>query len=344
MAKKKKSSSNTQEVQNAAKTLFANIRFMSPDAPLKSIVLTSSVPNEGKTTTSVELARAIATSGKRTLLVEGDMRRRSLANILGVRATAGVYSVLTNQASLDAAIVPTKINGLFFLDVEPNIPNPADILSSKSYAALVKRMEQSFDYIIFDTPPVGTFVDAAVLSALVDGTVLVVKPGAAKRDEVLRAFDQLKTAGANVIGTCATFVEGTGSEYYYAYYTEGGKRVKKGDRIDGPAMPAPMGARSAAPAGYAAQPAGAAGVAAGGAQPAGAAEPGLGAAAGRSNTPRVSREDLRKVGSDLNAMGGHSAASAGSASAHASATSANAAANAHAAGHAASNYAAGGRH
>lgn len=295
MAKKKKSSSNTQEVQNAAKTLFANIRFMSPDAPIKSIVLTSTVPNEGKTTTSVELAKAIATSGKRTLLVEADMRRRSVANMIGCRASSGVYSVLTNQVPLEQAIVATKTNDLYFLDVEPNIPNPADILSSKSYAALVRNMEQRFDYVIFDTPPVGTFVDAAVLSALVDGTVLVVKPGGAKREEVLRAYDQLKTAGANVIGTCATFVEGTGSEYYYAYYTEGGKRVKKGDRIDGPAMPSPMGARAANPtAAQAAQP-----------QAARPAAAPAAAQASRSNTPRVSREELRKTGEDLRNMGSH---------------------------------------
>ena len=84
MAKKKKQASNMLEVQNAAKTLFANIRFMSPDNPIRSIVMTSSVPNEGKSTCSVELARAIATSGKTVLLVEADMRRRTLASLLNV--------------------------------------------------------------------------------------------------------------------------------------------------------------------------------------------------------------------------------------------------------------------
>ena len=107
MAKKRKASSNMQEVQNAAKTLFANIRFMSPDCPLRTIVMTSSVPDEGKSTTSIELAKAIATSGKKTLLVEADMRRRSLANALGVRAQAGVYSVLTDAATIEQAVVPT---------------------------------------------------------------------------------------------------------------------------------------------------------------------------------------------------------------------------------------------
>ena len=227
MARKKKSSSNALEVQNAARTLFANIGFMSPDYPLRCIVITSSVPSEGKTVTSIELARAIASSGKNVLLVEADMRRRSLANYLGVRSQTGIYSVLTNQVSIEQAVVHTKVNNLFLLDAEPNIPNPVDIVSSKSYKHLVHDLAELYDYVIFDTPPVGTFVEAAVLSDLADGTVLVVRPGKTKRAELQNAYDQLKTANAHVIGTCATFCEESGSSYYYAYYTNDGKRVEK---------------------------------------------------------------------------------------------------------------------
>lgn len=270
MGKKKKASSNTLEVQNAAKTLFANIRFMSPDAPLKSIALTSSVPNEGKSTTAVELAKAIATSGKRTLLVEADMRRRSLANMLGVRGQAGVYAVITKAATIDQAVAPTKVRDLFLLDSEPNIPNPADILSSKGYARLVAALEDKFDYVVFDTPPVGTFVDAAILSTLVDGVVMVVKPGSTRRDELLGAYEQLRKADANVIGACATFCEGTGSEYYYAYYTQSGKRVKPDKHAEMAPMPAaqPQSQPQFAPV-----------------RPAGQAAPGT----VRSNTPHVNR-------------------------------------------------------
>lgn len=228
MARKKKSASNALEVQNAAKTLFANIRFMSPDRPIRSIVITSSVPNEGKSTCSVELARAIATSGKTVLLVEADMRRRALADALGVRPPAGVYAVLTEAVSLSRAVAATPTPNLYFLDVEPNIPNPADIVSSKRYAKLVSLLGESYDYVVFDTPPVGTFVDAAILSTLVDGTVMVVKPNSTKRAELLDACDQLKKADANILGICATFCEGTGSEYYYAYYANNGERVKRG--------------------------------------------------------------------------------------------------------------------
>lgn len=124
MAKKRKASSNMQEVQNAAKTLFANIRFMSPDCPLRTIVMTSSVPNEGKSITSIELAKAIATSGKKTLLVEADMRRRSLANALGVRAQAGVYSVLTDAVTIEQAVVPTKVARFVFAGLRTEHPEP----------------------------------------------------------------------------------------------------------------------------------------------------------------------------------------------------------------------------
>lgn len=228
MAKKKKSASNALEVQNATKTLFANIRFMSPDNPIRTIVITSSVPNEGKSTCSVELARAIATSGKTVLLVEADMRRRTLADALNVRPPAGVYSVLTDAAPLSQAVVATSTPNMYFLDVEPNIPNPADIISSKRYAKLVTLLEENYDYVVFDTPPVGTFIDAAILSTLVDGTVMVVKPNSTKRTELLDACEQLKKADANILGICATFCEGTGSEYYYAYYTQDGSRLKDG--------------------------------------------------------------------------------------------------------------------
>lgn len=229
MAKKKKQSSNTLEVQNAAKTLFANIRFMSVDEPIKSIVITSAVPNEGKSTVAVNLAQAIATSGKRVLLVETDMRRRSLATMLSTRVSAGLYAVLTDSAPLNVAVASTTTPNLYFLDTEPNIPNPADMIASKRFKRLVRLLEESYDYVIFDTPPVGTFVDAAVLSTLVHATVLVVRPNLVKRAALNEAYEQLQKADANIVGICATDVEGTGSEYYYAYYTAEGKRAKPSD-------------------------------------------------------------------------------------------------------------------
>ena len=220
MAKK-----NMLEVQNAAKTMLANIRFASIDAPLQSIVITSAIPNEGKTTTTIELAKAIATAGNSVLLVEADMRHRSAASMMGVHSTNGAYAVMSGSISLQDAVVATGVPNLFFLDMEPNIPNPADLLSSRSYERFVDLICDNYDFVLFDTPPVGTFVDAAILSRLVDGVIMVVKIGGAKRDEILVAYDQLEKAEAHIIGACATFCEGGSSEYYYAYYNKKNERV-----------------------------------------------------------------------------------------------------------------------
>ncbi len=244
LGKKTKGADNVV-VQNAAKTLMANIRFASIDNPIRSIVLTSSVPNEGKSTVSINLAQAIASSGKTVLLVECDMRRRSLANIMGLHAKNGLFAVLSGRVTLEEAVLATSQRGLYFLDAEPHIPNPADILISKRFARMVSNMEATYDYVIFDTPPVGTFVDAAILSSVADATVLVVRENFTKREEVVHAFEQLqKASGANVIGTVMNFCETDSSEYYYEYYNKDGKRQKKGAAaVAAPVAGRGMGAR-----------------------------------------------------------------------------------------------------
>lgn len=222
----RKSATGKLEAQNAARTLYANIGFMSPDDPLKTIVVTSSVPNEGKTFVSISLATTIATSGKNVLIVEADMRRRDLSNRLNTHPKAGTYAVLSKTASLGDAVTQTTTPNLYFLDIEPQIPNPVDILSSRRYAKLIEILRESFDYIIFDTPPVGTFVDAAILSTMVDGTIMVVKTESTKRAELLDAFAQLKKAASRILGVCANFCDTSSSEYYYVYYDKEGGRVE----------------------------------------------------------------------------------------------------------------------
>ena len=231
MAKKKKNSrsgysaSNAQEITNAAKTLYANICFTSVDKPIRSIVVTSTVPSEGKTTTSINLARAVATSGKTVLLVEADLRRRTLGHDLGIRPKSGIYGVLSGTCALSAALSRTDTANVYFLDAEAGIPNPADIFSSKRFAALAEKLVERIDFVIFDTPPVGTFVDAAILSTIADGVVFVVRPGTAKRSAIVNAYEQLTKAGANILGVCGTFTESLNSGYYYAYYTKEGNRA-----------------------------------------------------------------------------------------------------------------------
>ena len=161
---RKKSCSSKLETQNAAKTLLTNIRFASIDEPISSLVVTSSVPNEGKSTVAVNLAEAIASSGRSVLLVECDFRNRTLAGMLNVRARAGAYAVLSGEVRIDQAVASTKVANMYLLDVEPGIPNPIDIISSERFRRLTEVLKGRYDYVIYDTPPVGAFVDAAVLS------------------------------------------------------------------------------------------------------------------------------------------------------------------------------------
>lgn len=202
---------------NAVSTLYANIGFMGADGPLRTIVVTSAVPNEGKSTITVGLARAMAASGKRTLLMECDLRRRSLAHLLGVRAAAGLGAVITGDAELGRAVVRTDDSNLFLLDAEPDLPSPVDLLDSDRFRRLFPALARSFDYVVVDTPPVGTFVDAAVVGAQADATVLVVREGLATRNSVVHARDQLEQAGAHVVGIAMTFCDSVSSRYEGGY-------------------------------------------------------------------------------------------------------------------------------
>ena len=217
MAFGRKSSADVTAVQNAARTLLANIRFAGVDKPIKSIVVTSSIPNEGKSTMTCNLARVIAASGKRVLVVECDMRNRTMSGLLGASARHGIYAVLSGEVELDRAVVPTGQKNLYFLDAEPHIPNPSDILSSMRFRSLMSAMETVYDYILLDTPPVGAFVDAAIIAELADATLLVVRERFVKREEVVAAYDQLMKADAHIAGVVMNMCEAETNEYYSRY-------------------------------------------------------------------------------------------------------------------------------
>ncbi len=200
---------------NAIKTLAANIRFASIDNPIRVVGVTSSIPSEGKSTTAYALAQAFASGGEKVLLLDCDFRGRSLATKIGVHPAAGIYSVLTGQVELDDAVVKVSNNELYYLDCEPQIPNPLDVLSSRRFAKLISHLRTKYAYMVIDTPPLSAFVDGAVVSQNVDGMLLVVRQDFVKREQVLGAYDQLRKAGANVIGTVLNYCKSERNEYLY---------------------------------------------------------------------------------------------------------------------------------
>ena len=241
---------NLDELSHQSETLLANIRFASVDEPVKTIVITSTGVDEGKTTTAIALAMAMARSGKRTLIMDCDMRRRSVGRVLGMRTNAGIYAVLSGRVPLKRAVTQTTQPNLYLLDCEPNVANPSDMLSTKRFAALMATLRNAFDYVVIDTPPLSLFVDAAVVSTLADGVALVVRQRMAKKRAVADALSQLDAANARVLGLVLTFAQkGDDDYYYYYYYNEENKRVKKkrthaaGDDASEQEAPAPASRR-----------------------------------------------------------------------------------------------------
>jgi capsular exopolysaccharide synthesis family protein len=161
------------------------------------------------------------------LIVEADMHYRSLNRLLDQHPAHGIYAALSGKAPLDKVIIPTRFTNIYFMDAEPNIPSPSDILSTKRCASLVEKLSEMFDYVIFDTPPVSLFVDAAILSSITDGTLFVARQNQTKRVLAAKCVQQLRVANARILGLVTTFCEGDDSLYYYAYYTQDGKRAEK---------------------------------------------------------------------------------------------------------------------
>lgn len=232
---KKKRNSRSQETAiidqsliDASKALFANICFTKVDSDIKTICVTSSHASEGKSTTSLNLAIAIAQSGKKTLLVENDMRKRTLSKALKLAGEHDICDLIRGNVRIEDAVISTGYENLYFLDVAPGVPSPSDILSSERYAKLVQRLRERFDYVIFDTPPTLLFVDSAIVSNLVDGTLLVVKERSTKKSAAEKALAQLEKANANVIGVSMSYCQVTKDDYYYySYYSEDGEKIRK---------------------------------------------------------------------------------------------------------------------
>ena len=243
-------------VRNSANALFANIRFMEVDEHIRNVVITSSVPNEGKSTVAIALAIAVGAAGHTCLLVETDMRRRSLANALGLHPRYGMGALLKGEATLAQAVTATDYDGVSFLDAEPGIPAPEGILGSHRYEELMVELSTSYDYVIYDTPPLGAFPDAAVVAGKADGTVLVMREDYTDRSEAVRSMEALQMANARVLGTVMngqkSKAEG-GYGYAYSYaYTYAYKEVPADDpRAKAQAIASGAGETGAAAAGAA---------------------------------------------------------------------------------------------
>jgi polysaccharide biosynthesis transport protein len=184
---------------NAYQILQVNLKFLRSDKPLKSIVITSSVAKEGKSDVSANLAVTMAQAGRRVLLVDADMRHPIQHHIWRLTNTIGLSNVIAGQVSLDTAVQEVMPN-LEVLASGALPPNPVAMLDSKRMATLISNLGRDYDLVIFDTPPLSGIPDAAVLSTLTDGILLVVRPGVVDLNSANSAKDFLTQSGQNVLG------------------------------------------------------------------------------------------------------------------------------------------------
>lgn len=215
-------------VSESYRTLRTNIQFASFDKDLQVIVVTSSGPGEGKSTTSGNLALTMAEAGKKVLLVDCDMRRPSLHKKFKVSNLSGLSNMLIEDIDIYEAS-KNIVDNLFLLTAGTIPPNPSEMLASKRMRGFLELMKKNFDYIILDSPPVIAVTDAQILSTMSDGVLLVISSGEAEREAAARAKLLLENVKANIIGAVLNKVDVKsrkhyGSYYYYGDVSEGRKR------------------------------------------------------------------------------------------------------------------------
>ena len=195
------------------------MQFLEVDDPPRVLVVTSSVPAEGKSTTAINIALALAEAEHNVVLVDGDMRRPRVAEYLDLIGSVGFSTVLAGRASLDEVLQKTRFPGLTALTSGPIPPNPSELLGSMAAQKVLSELRARFDYVIVDSSPLLPVTDAAILAADSDGVLIIARFAKTKRDQLAHAVGNLKNVGARTLGAIFTMTPARGNaSYYYSYY------------------------------------------------------------------------------------------------------------------------------
>lgn len=216
----------------AFRILRTNLQFVDVDQDKKVIVFSSSVPGEGKTSTSSNVALALHDAGQRVLLVDGDMRRPQLAGLFDLERAVGLTTVLLGRMELKDAIQVDRQTGLHVLTSGNLPPNPAELLQSHAMNELLRDVRDEFDIVVIDAPPLLPVTDAALIAAQVDGAVVIVRQGRTTRDQLAGSLERLSAVAARPLGIALNMVPnkkraggyGYGYGYGYSYAPERGRR------------------------------------------------------------------------------------------------------------------------
>ncbi|SMC23244.1 capsular exopolysaccharide family [Clostridium acidisoli DSM 12555] len=216
-------------ISEAYRTLRTNIQFSNFDDDMSTVLVTSSGPGEGKSTTAANLALSMAETGKRILLIDCDLRKPSLHKKFNISNNKGLSNLLIGQHKF-ADVAQRYNESLYILTSGTIPPNPSEMLASKKMQSFLDEAKKTFDFIILDTPPVIAVTDAQLLSTMVGGVLLVIAAGQAEIGAAQKAKELLEHVKANIIGVILNKAEAGGGKnygYYHYYYGEGPKGKKK---------------------------------------------------------------------------------------------------------------------
>ena len=223
----------TSSVAESYRQLRTALLLSSAGHAPRTLLITSSQPAEGKTTTSVNTAISLAQTGAAVLIVDADLRRPRVHKIFGLKNNAGLCNFLTGDTDL-ASLVQVAMPNLYVLPVGPLPPNPAELLGSSRMKQVVETLSQNFDSVVIDSPPVASFADSLILSALVDGVIIVVKGSVTPREMAQRTKSLLQSVGAKILGVVVNQIKLQPHDYYYYstyysryYYGDEGQRKKE---------------------------------------------------------------------------------------------------------------------
>ena len=206
---------NDYRTREAFKTLRTNIEFC---GDVKVLEVTSCTPNEGKSSVAMEMAKTFAEAGNRTMLIDADMRKSVLVGRYKTGAVRmGLTHSLAGIANYTDVMCETNILGLYVIFSGPVPPNPSELLGREKFASMIRKLKEAFDYVIIDTPPLGSVIDAAVVAKNCDGVVLVIENNAISYKFAQRVKDQLDKAESRILGVVLNKVDMTGKGYYGHY-------------------------------------------------------------------------------------------------------------------------------
>ena len=208
------------------KTLRTNIQLSGQS--IKTILVTSCYPNEGKSDIALSLAQELGSIGKKVLLLDADIRKTAYVGRLEVQEEVkGLSQLLSGQAGSQDIIYNTNFPNMDIIFGGPSAPNPSGLLSENIFKILFKELKDYYNYILIDTPPIGTVIDAAVIGRCCDGAVFLIQPGNVRYRDAQKAFAQLEKSGCRILGAVLNKIDTSGDKYYSSYYKHYGEYYRR---------------------------------------------------------------------------------------------------------------------